>query len=95
VINANLGDGPLGVVTQGLATRTVRITFLGFKCIGESTSNGGSDTDEPYFVVSVDTANGLPRTEKFGPYENIETGSEVEVGSFLAPPRYFPQSVVD
>ena len=74
----------VGVITQALKTRESRVTFLGFKCIKESTSDGLSDTDEPYFVIAIDTGNGLPRTEKFGPFENTETGTETGVGVFLA-----------
>ena len=74
---------PVGVITQALKTREARVTFLGFKCVKEAAHDGLSDTDEPYFIIAVDTGNGVPRTQKFGPFSNIETNSEVGVGAFL------------
>jgi hypothetical protein len=80
-VKATMGDGPLGVITQGLVTQQARITFVGFKCISES--NELSAHDEPYFVITVDNADGLPKTQKFGPYENIDAGTEVGIGATL------------
>ncbi|MER8973206.1 MULTISPECIES: hypothetical protein [unclassified Mesorhizobium] len=73
----------IGVITQALKTQESRVTFLGFRCIRESEHDGLSGTDEPYFVIAVDTGNGVPLTKKFGPFENTETGRETGVGAFL------------
>jgi hypothetical protein len=84
-VRANLdADAPLGVVTQAFKTRTSSVRFLGFKCIRESDWDQSSATDEPYFVLSVNTTtNGIPKTVKFGPFENTETGTEALVGDLL------------
>jgi hypothetical protein len=80
-----LGDGS----TNGLITLKCSITFIGFRCVKESTSDQLSPTDEPYFVIGVDTGNGIPQVAKFA-FENITTGSEEGVGAFVstdAPPN--------
>ena len=75
-------DGPLGVTTQALRTRTGSVRFLGFKCL--DTSNELSATDEPYFVATVDVGNGSPIVKKFGPFENVDPGDEFGVGDVIA-----------
>jgi hypothetical protein len=74
-------DGPLGVVTQALKRRHTSIRFLGFRCL--ALSNELSANDEPYFVIAVDNGNGVPLTKKFGPFENVDQGTEIGVGELL------------
>lgn len=68
--------------TQGFSTREADITFVGFRCKRESAEDQLSDTDEPYFIITVDQFDGRPVTRTF-PFENIETGSQIGVGARL------------
>lgn len=77
-------DGSFNVTTKAYKIRETRITFIGFRCIRESDHDQLTPTDEPYFLIAVDTANGIARLKKFGPFSNIETGSEIGVGTILA-----------
>jgi hypothetical protein len=69
-------------VTQALTTQSVRVTFLGFRCLSESDEFSASD--EPYFVITLDNTIGVPITKKFGPFDNTDAGTERGVGEFLA-----------
>lgn len=64
-----LSDNP-----QGGKITVVRVRFVGLRCISESTSDQLSGSDEPYFMIGVAGANGS-NTIRFGPYENIDSGS--------------------
>lgn len=80
----------IGVVTQALVLTGVRVTFIGFRCLRESASDQLSDTDEPYFIISVTNGDDQARVQKFGPFENVATGTEFGIGSTLlsgAPPN--------
>ena len=46
-------------------------------------SDEWSDTDESYFVITVDQGNGRPVTKKFGPYDNVDTGTQRSVAEFV------------
>ncbi len=78
-VEAKLSDAKIGVVTQAYVTHKAVVTLLGFKCVRESSRDGGSDQDEPYFVVSIDNGRGSPIVQKFGPFpktnENTVSGS--------------------
>ncbi|TCL63654.1 hypothetical protein [Rhizobium sp. BK251] len=82
-IEATLRDGPIGVVTQAIVTFKVVVSFLGFRCIRESDHDQLTPTDEPYFILAIDNATGNPIVQKIGPFENIETGSEIGVGQIF------------
>lgn len=69
--------------TAGFWSRQVAIRFLGFRCVKESDHDQGTPTDEPYFVITIDRGDGRPITNTFGPFENIETGTQVGVGTLL------------
>jgi hypothetical protein len=73
----------LGGVPTGSIRHEASVTFLGFTCVQESDHDQLSDTDEPYFVISVDSGNGIPITKKFGPFENTETGRRLGIGEKL------------
>jgi hypothetical protein len=75
------GEDQVGVVTQALAIPGVRITFVGFRCV--AASNELSASDEPYFVISVINGSNQAVVQKFGPFEGVETGTEIGVGSTL------------
>src|SRR5262245_61346695 len=68
---------------SGLPLWQVTVTYGGFKCLQESTSDQLSDRDEPYFVITVVSAGGIPVTKKFGPYENVATGDSRSVPQLL------------
>jgi hypothetical protein len=72
----------LGADVHALGMHKVRVTFLGFKCIEESAHDQLSDTDEPYFIITVDSGTGAPVVRKFE-FEGIETDTEIFVGAFL------------
>jgi hypothetical protein len=72
---------PLGVGIQAIATREARVTFLGFRCL--DLSNELSPSDEPYFVISVDDATGVPLVKKFGPFD-VKKGTEVGIGEVVS-----------
>ena len=59
--------------TDGWIIREVRVQYLGFHAIE---TQGGLGSDEPYFVVSVDTKAGDPTTRTFK-YQEIEEGDDV------------------
>jgi hypothetical protein len=73
-----LGDG-----VHLLPRQVAKVFFVGFRCVRESTSDGLSPKDEPYFIISADPGNGRPAVKKFGPFENVETGTEISVGDLL------------
>lgn len=64
-----LSDNP-----QGEEITVVRVRFVGFRCIAESSSDQLSGSDEPYFIIGVASASGS-RTKRFGPYEDIDSGT--------------------
>jgi hypothetical protein len=69
----------------GVLLREVKVMFGGFKCIKESSHDQLSDTDEPYFVVSVGTTGGMiPITKKFGHYENVETDTKQTINEVIS-----------
>jgi hypothetical protein len=59
---------------QGEKTIVVRVRFVGFRCISESSSDQLSGSDEPYFIIGVASAKGS-KTKRFGHYEGIDSGS--------------------
>jgi hypothetical protein len=67
----------------GFVTRQASVRFVGFRCVEESEHDQLTDTDEPYFVITVDTGDGRPVSRKFGPFENVETGTVVTDGSLI------------
>jgi hypothetical protein len=67
----------------GFVTREASVRFVGFKCVQESSSDQLSSSDEPYFVITVDTGDGRPVTRKFGPFENVNTGTVITDGSLI------------
>jgi hypothetical protein len=73
----------LGTAISAIARQEVTITFLGFKCVKESSSDQLSPSDEPYFVITVDSGTGTPTVRKFGRFENVNTDSEIGVGEIL------------
>ncbi|MDV5149629.1 hypothetical protein R1T08_37335 [Streptomyces sp. SBC-4] len=75
---------------QGFSDTVVRVRFVGWHCNAESSELSGSD--EPYFLIGVSSTNGS-RTMKFGPYENVDAGSNqseaseiVKINDQLTPP---------
>lgn len=64
-----LSDSP-----EGTDMTVVRVRFVGFHCNSESSSDQASGSDEPYFIIGVAGANHT-NTLRFGPYENIDSGS--------------------
>ncbi len=95
------GDIDVGAVDSGakpmeaggLPVWEITVTYGGFKCLEESSSDQLSDTDEPYFIVSVWNAGKIPVTKKLGPYENIAKGDSKSVpqplGGKLSPDPLF------
>jgi hypothetical protein len=77
-----LGSSP---TPKGVATTSVRVRFVGFHCIQESEHDQLSDTDEPYFMIGV-VASNRSNTVRFGPYENVETGTDRFEAAMLADP---------
>jgi hypothetical protein len=75
----------LSVTPKGIATTSVRVCFVGFHCDRESDHDQLSDTDEPYFIIGVAGSN-RSNTIRFGPYENIETGTDQFEATMLADP---------
>jgi hypothetical protein len=69
--------------TVGFVTREASVRLLGFRCVKEATSDQATPTDEPYFVITVDVGDGRPETRKFGPFQNVETGTLVTVGEII------------
>jgi hypothetical protein len=74
-----------GLTPNGFQDTAIRIRYVGFHCIAESDSDGLSPTDEPYFIVGVAATNGS-NTRRFGPYENVESGSDRFDATLLADP---------
>lgn len=52
----------------------VRVRFVGFRCDSESDWDQSSGSDEPYFIIGVAAAN-RSKTTRFGPYEDINSGT--------------------
>jgi len=52
---------------------SVSVTYLGFECTFESSIDGASDSDEPYFMLGVIGTPGS-RERRFGPYEGVDSG---------------------
>jgi hypothetical protein len=75
----------LDVTPKGVATTSVRVRFVGFHCNRESDHDQLSDTDEPYFIIGVAGSN-RSNTMRFGPYENVETGTDRFEAAMLADP---------
>jgi FG-GAP-like repeat len=75
----------LNVTPKGVSTTSVRVRFVGFHCDRESDDDGLSDTDEPYFIIGVAGSN-RSNTIRFGPYENVETGTDRFEAAMLADP---------
>ncbi|MCB9453077.1 MAG: VCBS repeat-containing protein [Anaerolineaceae bacterium] len=63
----------------------VRVRFVGFHCINESEWDQGSNSDEPYFIISVMGTN-RSNTVRFGPYEDIEDNSDRSEAALIADP---------
>jgi hypothetical protein len=76
-------DGPTGTIVQAISSTTLRVTFLGFKCVSESSSDQLSSSDEPYFAITAQVLGGFPMVKKFGPFEGTDSGDEVVVGEVL------------
>jgi hypothetical protein len=74
------GEAQTRVQTQAFAIPGLRITFIGFRCTLHSTGLGD---DEPYFIISISNGDNQTRVEKFGPFENVENGTEIGIGSTL------------
>lgn len=68
---------------QDIPKLEVSVRFLGFRCVRESTSDQLSTRDEPYFIISVDIGNSSPAVKKFGPFEGVESGTEIGIGELL------------
>ncbi|WP_448570533.1 hypothetical protein [Trichothermofontia sp.] len=75
----------LNTTPKGVATTSVRIRFVGFHCDRESDHDQGSPTDEPYFIIGVAGSN-RSNTIRFGPYKNVETGTDRFEAAMLADP---------
>ena len=69
-------DGSVGTVTQAISSTTIRVVFVGFKCVRESDSDELSPHDEPYFVIAASILGGFPVVRKFQ-FEGIDTDDEV------------------
>lgn len=82
-VRENPVDGPTGTIVQAFTTTTLSVRFLGFRCVEESKSDELTDSDEPYFVIAVDTLAGAPIVKKFGPFEGTNTGDEIGVGDLV------------
>lgn len=67
---------------EGESKIVVRVRFVGFHCHSESDWDGGSDLDEPYFIIGVAAANGS-NTVRFGPYEKINSGDNRYEASYI------------
>jgi hypothetical protein len=65
----------LHTTPKGVAETSVRARFVGFHCDRESDHDQLSDTDEPYFIIGVAGSN-RSNTIRFGPYQNVETGTD-------------------
>jgi hypothetical protein len=76
----------VGSTVQGFRTQRLIVRFLGFHCVQESSSDQLSSSDEPYFVITVDTGTGSPVTHKFGPFDGTNTGTEQGSGELVVPP---------
>jgi hypothetical protein len=76
-------DGPIGTIVQPLTKVTLRVTFLGFRCVSESSHDQVSPHDEPYFVIAAQVLSNLPLVKKFGRFEGIDSGDEVVVGDVI------------
>jgi hypothetical protein len=74
------GATQIGVETQAFAIPGLRITFIGFRCNVKSLGGG---SDEPYFITSMSNGDNQTRVQMFGPFENVENGTEIGVGSLL------------
>lgn len=73
----------------GSKLQAVVIRYVGFKC--ESKADGPG-ADEPYFTIGALSSNGS-RVKQFGPYENVEDGTErsdigviTDIDDFFSPP---------
>jgi hypothetical protein len=75
----------LNTTTKGFAETSVRVRFVGFHCDRESDHDQLSDTDEPYFIIGVAGSN-RSNTIRFGPYQNVETGTDRFEAAMLADP---------
>jgi hypothetical protein len=70
---------------KGVATTCVRVRFVGFHCDKESVSDQLSGSDEPYFIIGVAGSN-HSNTVRFGPYEDIDSGTVRFESAMLADP---------
>ena len=75
----------LNVTPKGKKETAVRVRFVGFHCIQESDHDQLSPADEPYFIIGVAGSNGS-NTVRFGPYENVRTGTNGFEATLLADP---------
>lgn len=73
----------LGTGFHDLPRLSVSIRFVGFKCVRESSWDQASPSDEPYFVITIDSGSGSPTVRKFGPFENVDTNTEMGFGDLL------------
>ena len=84
-------------------TWSVDVRFVGFECVSESDADQLSDTDEPFFLIGVVGTQGSTAA-KFGPYENVASGTrryEASMiaggsdGPFLSPPIVLGVTVME
>lgn len=68
---------------QGGHITIARVRFVGFHCNSESSSDQASGSDEPYFIIGVAGAK-HSNTMRFGPYENIDSGSVRFEATYIA-----------
>jgi hypothetical protein len=61
----------------------VRVRYVGFTCLQESSWDQGSASDEPYFMIGVAGANGS-NTVRRGPYDGINSGDERYEATIIA-----------
>ncbi|MBS7705107.1 hypothetical protein [Chelatococcus asaccharovorans] len=64
-----------GLLVKQYPTKRVVVTLVGIKCVKESDHDQLTDTDEPYFVITL-INGGDPITKKLGPFQNVRSGLE-------------------
>lgn len=75
----------LDFTPKGTHTTAVRVRFVGFHCIQESEFDDLDHPVEPYFIIGVAGSN-RSNTVRFGPFENVDTGSDRFEATMLADP---------
>jgi hypothetical protein len=66
-----LDNSPQG----GDVMTVVRVRYVGFTCLEESSWDQGSSSDEPYFIIGVAGASGS-NTVRCGPYDGVNSGDQ-------------------